>query len=558
MLRLFLAALGLLAGLHAWSQPVPPGTYVFVSGPGVGTPPFAVSSATTSLGGLIIGPHLPFCSGNHVHGTFNGFADPAASGCGHGIIALFVPPPPVSGGGGLPGGLPTNVAGQLALTATFPALTGRLYGDPTAALAFAPGLADSIGASQMVLVSSLDGGVGLPRQAPAGASGGDIPAAGAGPVLGANVLQETLRDPSQRVLSAPAAMSWLEEFAAYDDRAAEGYRRDAEKTGQQADAWRELADDARRDAERNRQRATDARRDGRERDASDWEKEAERDEEHARDRDREAQRLDGWSEEASRREQAARDQARERREAAERERERARQAERDRAERVRQEAEERARQKQAEREERMRQERAEREKRIQELEDRVRAREAEAARERAARERAHREWLAEQERLRNARARGSSSDADLAAAAARKKKKEEEEEKTWADYVVEFFDSSEGELVTDKAKDALKDKVKEKVLERAGITDFLDDAGLDKAAGKLGDGIDQLKAIKKLGDSMEAELQRQPQLRSNIQDRIDVLSDPKSPTTRSSTLSSGSLYGKEMFGTAARMVKANQ
>jgi hypothetical protein len=559
MLRLVIAALGLLTGLSAWGQAIPPGTYVFISGPGVGTPPFTVSGFSTSLGGSISNAHLPFCSGVHVHGTFNSFADPMGGGCGHGIIALFVAPPPVSGGGSLPGGHPTNVAGQLALTATFPALTGRLYGDPVAGLAFAPSLTGEMGTSRVVMFTGLnDGSFGLPQattlQGPATA--GDIPAGSTAPAFGANVLQTTLADPSQRALTSPAAMSWLEEFAAYDDRAAEGYRRDAEKTGEQADEWRKLAEDARRDAERNRQRANDARKDGREGDARDWEKEAERDEQHARDRDREGQRLDGWSEEASRREDAAREQARERRAEAERERERARQIERDRAARLRQEAEEKARQKQAERDERLRREQVERDKRIQEMEDRVRARQVEAARQRAAAEREYRQWLAEQEAQRNMRARGSSSDADLAAAAARKKK--EEEERTWADKLLGFFDSGEGEKAVDKAKDTGKDYVKDKLLEAAGITDKLDELGLSDAAGKLGEGIDTLKAVKKLGDSMNAELERQPGLRRNITDRIDQLSDPKSPTQRSSTLSSGSLYGKEMFGTAARMVKENQ
>lgn len=580
MLRPMIAALGLLAGVPAWGQAIPPGTYVFISGPGVGTPPFTVTGFTTSLGGSIGLTHVPNCAGPHVHGTFNGFADPNSGGCGHGIISLFVAPPPVSGGS-LPGGQPTNVAGQLgaaslastmnvpspttvagqlALTATFPLFIGRLNGDPAAALGFAPNETGPGSTPRVVLLNGMnDGSFGLPQPVTLLAPGaGDIPGASAGPALGANVMQTTLANPAQRVLTSPAAMSLLEEFAAYDDRAADGYRRDAEKMSQQADEWRKLADDARDNAERNRQRADDARKDGREGDARDWEKEAQRDEEEARDRDREAERLDGRSEEASRREAAAREQARERRESAERERERARQAERDRAERARQEAEERARQKQAERDERLRRERAEREKSIRELEDRVRARQAEEARQRAAAERAHREWLAEQEAQRNARARGSSSDADLAAAAARKKKKEEEEERTWADKLLGFFDSAEGEKVIDKGADAGKDYLKEKLMERAGITDLLEESGLDGATGKLGEGIDTLKAIKKLGDSMNAELDRQPGLRRNITDRIDQLSDPRSPTQRSSTLSSGSLYGKEMFGTAARMIKENQ
>ena len=62
--------------------------------------------------------------------------------------------------------------------------------------------------------------------------------------------------------------------------------------------------------------------------------------------------------------------------------------------------------------------------------------------------------------------------------------------------------------------------------------------------------------MKKLGDSMNAELRRMPNERRRIEDRIDVLSDPRSQTNRRQPLTAGSLYGHEMGGTVARMVKS--
>lgn len=611
MKRLWLvAASGAALALPAWSQ-VASGTYQFTSGPGVGTPAFTVNGATTSLGGSVSGPEAG-CAGTHVHGTFNGFADTNPGGCGHGIIQLVTPSPAVSGGA-LPGGAatnaagsaPTNLAGQLALISPAgSSLNPSAIGDAflvgvvgfaasrdvllpkafTTTTGLAPlvlmdfvagekpdlataieraGRAINAGAAEDVagtrdLFRALEKAAGRTTAHATEAAPPAVP--DSGPT--ASLLRTTLAEPVQRAMSSPVAMSWLEDFAAYDDRAADGYRRDADKTRQQAGEWRKLADDARRDAERNRERAADARRAGREGEARDWEQEAGRDEARAGERDENANRLDGWSDEARRREQAARDQARDRREAAERAREQVRQAERDRAERQRRDAEEKARVAREEREARQAKERAEREARIRELEDRVRAREQERARQRADAERAHRAWLAEEQARRDARARGSSSDADLAAAA---RKKKEEEEKTWADLLFDFFDSSEGELVADKAKDKVKDAVKDKVLEAAGITELLDDAGLDKAAGKLGDGIDQIRAVKKLGDSMEAELRRQPGLRSRIESRMEAWSSQR-PHLEHSQLAnremaegrSGQLYGREMFGTAARMIKENQ
>src|SRR6185436_5920420 len=89
MKRLTLAAaVGLAYASAAWGQAPPSGTYQFVSGPGAGTPPFTVTGFSTSLGGSIGLTHLPNCGGLHVHGMFNGFADPNSGGCGHGIISL--------------------------------------------------------------------------------------------------------------------------------------------------------------------------------------------------------------------------------------------------------------------------------------------------------------------------------------------------------------------------------------------------------------------------------------------------------------------------------------
>jgi hypothetical protein len=556
MKRHVAAALAAACASAAVAQ-VPPGTYVFISGPGVGTPPFTVSGATTSLGGSVMGAHLPNCAGPHVHGTFNGFPDPLSSTCGHGIISLFVGTPGLIG----PGGMPTNVAGQLALTT--PSATGlplSQFGD-----AFLLGLAgfglqdDPTRRDSMYVVMNAinrfgdEDGPGVTTQLRIGGALREPAAAPAAP-LPANALSTTLADPAQQALTAPGFQSLLDEFAAYDDQSADGYRRDADKTREQSRAWEELADNARADAERNDQRADEARREGREKDAADWEKEAERDRKLAEERDAEARRLKDWSDEAREREDAARRQAQERREAAERAREQARQAERDRAERARQQAEDKARAQQEERDARRAKEAAEREARIRELEDRVRANQERQARERREAQREHERRLADEQARRDQRARGSSSDADLAAAAARKKKQEEEEKSLldrFAEAVVEVFDTH-GDDIKDKGLEALRDEG----LKRAGITDVIEEAGLGKASETLGKGIDQLKAVKKLGDSMEAELQRQPRLRERIEGRIDQLSDPRSSTSR--PLTSGSLYGSEMFGTVSRMVEANK
>ena len=96
------------------------------------------------------------------------------------------------------------------------------------------------------------------------------------------------------------------------------------------------------------------------------------------------------------------------------------------------------------------------------------------------------------------------------------------------------------------------------MLDRTGITDAIEDRGLDGALGALGDGLDQLEAVKNLGDSMEAELERLPNSRRRIEDRIDTLSDPRSHTDRRQPLTSGTLYGEEARGIVARMIEANQ
>lgn len=116
MTRLTLAAaIGLAFASAAWGQAPPPGTYTFVSGPGVGTPPFTVTGFSTSLGGSIGNAHLPNCGGLHVHGTFNGIPDPNSGGCGHGIISLVQSVIPGSSSL-LPGSMPSSAAGMLALT----------------------------------------------------------------------------------------------------------------------------------------------------------------------------------------------------------------------------------------------------------------------------------------------------------------------------------------------------------------------------------------------------------------------------------------------------------
>lgn len=534
------AAATFAGGAHA--QAPTPGTYVFVSGPGVGTPPFTVTGFTTSLGGMVMLAHPPNCAGIHVHGTFNGFADPNAGGCGHGIIQLLVGPP---GSGSLPGGTPTNVAGHLALTAP-PNLVSRPLTD-----------GDSLELAASILSFGLDhdparvlAGLLPPEVIP------QLPAPSA--PLPANAVSETLADPAQRALTAPDFTSFLEQLAAYDDEAAEGYRRDAEKTREQAEQWRRLAEDARRDAERNRQRADEARRDGREADARNWEEEAERDERHARERDAQADRLDAWSDEARERESAARRQAEERREAAERARDRARQAERERSERARKEAEEKARALREEREARRAKEAAEREARARERAEKERARQAQAERERRAAQRAHEQRLADEEAQRNQRARGGTSETDLRVAAGLKQQAEKEEQSLLdriGEAIYGFFESH-----GDKVKDKLQDKMKDEILERSGLKDAaetaLDNLGLGKAAGALGEGVDQLKAVKKLADSMQAELERRPHVRRRIESRIEALSDPRS--TSRTTLMSGSIYKDELFGTVSRMVEANR
>lgn len=605
MNRIALAAVLAASAGGVLAQAVPDGTYQFISGPGLGNPPFTVTGGIPAPGGSVVGAHLPFCSGLHVHGVFNGFADPAGGGCGHGIISLIVAPPSVSGGG-LPGGAPNNVAGQLALTSPIRGLAVDRAGDAfvNAVIGFAqttdalldvalndeskvwdkdafniswnsddsevtftfreerslPTDRDSERTPDYLVQLNPSGTDRTRDQAGTGGTGYFKLADGAFDTP----LRTTIVQPAAQVLTSPSTLSWLEEFAAYDDQSADGYRRDADKTRQQAEEWRKLADDARNQAERNRQRADDARRDGRENDARDWEKEAERDQARAGERDAEARRLDRWSDEARRREQAARDQAQERRDAAERAREQARQAERDRAERVRREAEEKARAAREAREARQAQERAEREARIRELEDRVRAREAERARARAAAEREHRAWLDQQQRERDARARGGFTDADANAAAARKKKKEEEEGRTWADFVVEYADSA-ANWVKDKLTGKVEDEIKDTLKERSGFNAAVDNLGLDKSLGAVSDGIDKIKAVKKLGDSMEAELRRQPGLRDRIENRMEQWSSARPHMEYSQKSNrdmqrgeSGNLYGKEMFGTVSRMVEANR
>lgn len=578
----------------ALCQAPPAGTYNFTSGPGVGTANFTVSGFSTSLGGSIGNIHVPNCSGLHVHGVFNGFADPNPGGCGHGIISLVVNSPSVSGGS-LPGGAPTNVAGQLAL------FMGQSVGpvvrvDQDLFLA-----ASRSGFSSGELISRvrmLDDGrlVALQRfemdAKPPAATGTP---GGAPPPTGGTMLRTALADPAQRILSSPSAVFFLEDFAAYDDRAAAGYRRDADKTREQANAWRELAEAARRDAERNRQRAEDARKDGRDADAKNWDEEAKRDEDRAGERDAEGRRLDGWSEEAERREAAARDQAQERRDAAERAREAVRQAERDRVERIRAAAEEKARIAQEARNARLQREQIERDARAQAAEDRVRARaaaDAARAQQRAQAERDYRRQLDAEARARDARARGGSTLDDAMASAARtaaERKKKEEEEKTWADYVIGAFNGDENtrterllKIVADKAREKVQEKLdiegraKDYVLEKTGInklkeqltaelTEKIGDLGLDRAAGKLGSGWDDLQKVKKLGEWMESELQKQPAARRQIENRMDVLlsARPQVEFSRRTVAEAnrgrvGDLYGKEMFGVVARGVEANR
>ena len=611
--KLICLAVGAAVGSSAWGQAPPPGTYQFTSGAGFGTAPFTVSGFSTSLGGSVSGAHLPFCSGVHVHGTFNGFADPMSGGCGHGIIQLLVPPPPVSGGsslvnpaGSFPGGMPTNVAGQLALTTPrggyigglSPAAVGDAFMLAIAGLGF--DATASRGEEQLPAVKAALYHLWAPEfekdeygnklymttqiQNAANAmqvkidqtirSEGRAGASGTPP---AKLVQTTLAHPAQLVLSSPAANSWLDDLAAFNDRDAEGYRREVERTRAQAEEYRKLAEDARQQAERNRQRAEDARKDGREGDAKGWDEEAERDRAEAERRDAERRRIERWSEEQQRREEQSRELARERREAAERAREQARQAERDRAERVRREAEEKARVAREEREARRAKEQAEREARRQAAEDRERAREREIARQRAAREREHRAQLDAEQRARDQRARGSSSDADLAKAAADRKKKKEEEEKAslldrFADLVVGALDGSpetpEEKLLAaakEKLQEKLEEKLQEEALKRAGLdkakekldeikeqlkeqlASKLDDLGLDAAAGKLGEGIDTIKKIKEIGDWMNAELDKNAGRQRRQMSKVDMLSDPKSRPERLRGASSGTIAGQDVL-----------
>jgi len=558
MRRLALAAaLGAAFSTGAWGQAPPPGTYQFISGPGVGTPAFTVSGFSTSLGGSVSGAHLPFCSGIHVHGLFNGFADPAGGGCGHGIISLIVAPPSVSGGG-LPGGAPNNVAGQLALTA--PRTQFDAHGFPVV-----PGASPR--RDDRTFFELIDAyAVGL-WTVPRDQRNLLDPVADA---KAPPTVASTLSNPAQQAMSAPVTTSWLEDLAAFNVLDAEGYRREAERTRAQAEEYRKLAEDARRQAEENRRRAADARRDGREKEAQDWEKEAERDEQRAGERDAEGRRIDRWTEEQERREQESRELAQERRDAAERAREQARQAERDRAERVRREAEEKARVAREEREARRAKEAADREARRQAAEDRERARQRDIARQREAREREHRAQLDAEQRARDQRARGSSSDADLAKAAADRKKKKEEEEEAglldrFADLVISVLDGNSGtpeekllQAAREKLAEKIEEKFKEEAMKRTGLDKVkeqleeqlaskLDDLGLDAAAGKLGEGVETLKKIKEIGDWMNAELDKNAGRQRRQMSKVDMLSDPNSRVERLRGASSGTIAGRDVL-----------
>lgn len=574
--KLICLAVGAAVGSGAWGQAPPPGTYQFTSGPGVGTPPFTVSGFSTSLGGSVSGAHLPFCSGVHVHGTFNGFADPMSGGCGHGIIQLLVPPPPVSGGsslvnpsGSFPGGMPTNVAGQLALTWSGPALDPNGIGDAflIGVTGFAAQrnvlLSDAFttrtGLAPLLLIAFMSGeGGDLVKQMQA--IGGAI---NAGAQEDVKVdLAKTLTAPAARVMSAPATTSWLEDFAAHNDSDADAYRRDAERTRRQADEYRKLADDARRQAEENRRRAADARREGREKEAQDWEKEAERDDQRAGERDADGNRLDDRSDEQLRREEQAREQARERRAEAERARERARQIERERAERVKREAEEKARVAREEREARQRAERAEREREIREMEDRVRARQLEDARKRAEARRLeqieHEKRLAEQQARRAARAQGKLTPKEQAEAEARKKK--EDEEKTLADYVVGMFmgnnDTTE-EKILNAIKDKLVDAAKEEAMKRTGldklkeqvteqVTDKIDDLGLGKSVDRLTGGIDDFKKVQKIGEWINSEQDKQAGRQQRHDNKIEAILDQRNERVLRGG-GSGTIFGRDVI-----------
>jgi len=544
------AAFGAALATSAWGQAPPPGTYVFISGPGVGTPPFTVSGFSTSLGGSIGGIHIPNCAGIHVHGTFNGFADPNSGGCGHGIIQLVVPPPGVSGGS-LPGGMPGNVAGQLALTSPSAgfARDTPFENNPTTIFGFGWDSfrlreQDPEWLTKLASLTTQSAPDTLPR------------------TVVRPTLATTLASSAQQVLSAPATTSWLEDFAAHNDSDADGYRRDAERTRRQADEYRKLADDARRQAEENRRRAADARREGRDKDAQDWEKEAERDEQRAGERDADGKRLDGRSEEQLRREEQAREQARERRAEAERARERARQLERERAERVKREAEEKARVAREEREARQRQERAEREREIRAMEDRVRARQAEDARKRAEARRQdqieHEKRLAEQQARREARAQGKLTPKEQAEADARKKK--EAEDKGWADYVVGMF-MGNNETTEEKILNAIKDKIvdaaKEEAMKRTGldklkeqvteqITDKIDDLGLGKSVDRLTGGIEEFKKVQKIGAWVNEQQEKQAGRQQRHAQKIDAIGDGRNEGVLKGA-SSGSIYGRDVI-----------
>ena len=380
--------------------------------------------------------------------------------------------------------------------------------------------------------------------------------------------QREISQPVQRLLCSPQTMEILDApgwmrveadrhstRAAWAGSDADGYRDFAEQIRRHADAWRELADAARRNAERNRQRARDARRDGREKDAQGWDEEAGRDDAEARARDEEAHRLDGQSNAEKQKEADAREQERQARADAERAREEARRIERERSERERQRAEDEARRQQAERDSR----RAEQE-RVREENRRAEQERRDAQRRQAQRD--YERQIEDQNRQaeeRRARAQASGREAERTGGRGgstqgrRPPQPQEQEPTTWADYVIEY-----GGAAIDWVLGKAGDKVKEEGMDRTGITHRIEDAGLDGSVGALGDGIDQIRAVKNLGDSMEEELRRMPSARQRIEDRIDNLSDPRSNTNRREPLTSGSLYGGEVKATVARMVEANQ
>jgi hypothetical protein len=93
-------------------------------------------------------------------------------------------------------------------------------------------------------------------------------------------------------------------------------------------------------------------------------------------------------------------------------------------------------------------------------------------------------------------------------------------------------------------KKAGLDKVKEQLEEQ--LASKLDELGLDSAAGKLTDGLAELKKIKEIGDWMNGELDKMAARQQRQMDKIDAITDGRNTEVLRGA-GSGTIAGRDVI-----------